>query len=69
MNKEDIVFLKSIKPITLLDSEPSKETVTLLNYLLQIFSETIPEHRKLLKIPENGLDINDYIGLNLMILI
>lgn len=65
MGTEGAVFLKSTSPITFLDSSPSSKTKSFLKYLLILFDNKIGEVRKLVKIPEEGIDIKQYVGKNL----
>lgn len=60
-----ITYLKSITPITVLDT-PSKKTVEYMAKLLQDFEKmgSLEEMRKKLNIPEKGIDIKLFIGKN-----
>jgi len=63
MQVKDIVILKSISPITELKDKPSKETLGLIQRILDldIFSENkIQKYRQMLHIPKQGYNILDY---------
>ncbi len=65
MNVKGITILKSINPITLLDTPPSKKTTLLLAMILQepqmlTFIETMRQHTKF---PE-GTVLKEFVGVN-----
>jgi hypothetical protein len=63
---KDIVYLKSVTPITVIN-KPSKKTIEYMAKMLQDFNSefgSIEEFRSKLNIPEKGLDIKPFIGKN-----
>lgn len=67
MTIKDIIFLKSVTPITI-EEKPSKKSIEFAAKFITHFiaSAFVENTRKQFQIPVNGLDIKKFIGTNLL---